>query len=385
MSLRNWLVVGFILALLVGGLWLLGALRNVSLAAQRAVTTPAADVVAESLVTAKGNIIPNQIASLSFGVGGMVAEVSVKENDRVRTGDVIARLDTRDLKLQVQNAQDALDVAMTTLAQAKTPATSGEIAAAEANLRAAQATLTKAKSGVSGPELQIVLANLAKAQAAVAQAQAAYDRIGGAGNPEIGMTQQALALQQATLDYQIAEANYELKVKADAAAQAAAEAGVFNAQAVLDGKKNGARPADLAVLDARVKQAQTALEQAQAALVKMILAAPLDGMVTNLRLRQGESVSAGAVIATVADTSHWRVETTDLDEWSTARVKVGQAVKVTVNALANKVLPGKVTNIASQAVTLSTGEVSYTVTILLDPTDAELRWGMTAKVEFQKQ
>ena len=99
----------------------------------------------------------------------------------------------------------------------------------------------------------------------------------------------------------------------------------------------------------------------------------------------GIIIGVGAVIATVADTSRWRVETTDLDEWSTARVKVGQAVKVTVNALANKVLPGKVTNIASQAVTLSTGEVSYAVTILLDPTDAELRWGMTAKVEFQKQ
>ncbi|MEW5719437.1 MAG: hypothetical protein AB1817_12460, partial [Chloroflexota bacterium] len=81
----------------------------------------------------------------------------------------------------------------------------------------------------------------------------------------------------------------------------------------------------------------------------------------------------------------WRVETIDLDEWSAARVKVGQTAKVTVNALANKVLLGKVTNIASQAVTLSTGEVSYVVTILLDPTDAELRWGMTVKVEFQKQ
>ena len=384
MSRRNWLVVGFILALLVGGLWLLGALRNASLAAQRAVTTPTTAVVAESLVTAKGNIVPNQFASLSFGVGGTVAEVSVKENDKVRAGDVIARLDLRDLKLQVQNAQDVLDVVLTTRAQAKTSATSDEIAAAEANLRAAQATLTKSKSGVSGPELQIALANLAKAQAAVAQAQAAYDRIGGAGNPEIGMTQQALALQQATLDYQIARANYELKVKSDATAQAAAEAGVFNAQAALEVKKNGARPADLAVLDARVKQAQTMLEQAQSALAKAVLAAPFDGMIMNLRLRQGESVSVGAVIATVADTSRWRVETTDLDEWSTARVKVGQAVKVTVNALANKVLLGKVTNIASQAVTLSTGEVSYAATILLDPTDAELRWGMTAKVEFQK-
>jgi hypothetical protein len=64
---------------------------------------------------------------------------------------------------------------------------------------------------------------------------------------------------------------------------------------------------------------------------------------------------------------------------------VGQSVKVTVSALANKVLASKVMNIASQAVVLSTGEVSYVVALLLEPTDVELRWGMSVKVEFQKQ
>lgn len=384
MSRRNWFVVGFVLVLLMGGLWLIGALRNLNLAAQRAVAPLTPTAVAESLMTAKGNIAPNQFARLSFGVNGVVAQIFAQENGKVKAGDVIAQLDTRDLKLRTQNAQDALDIALTTLAQAKTPATAEDISAAEANLRTAQANFAKVQSGVSAPELQIAQANLAKAQAAVAQAQAAYDKIGGASNPEIGMTQQALALQQATLDYQIAKANYDLKLKADAVALAAAEAAVLNAQAIRDAKKNGARPADLAILDARVKQAQTALEQAQAALTKALLVAPFDGTVTQLALRPGESVNAGAVIATMADTARWRVETIDLDEWGAARVKIGQPVKVTVNALGNKVLLGKVIAIASQAITLSTGEISYVVTIALDPTDLELRWGMSVKVEFQK-
>ena len=208
MSRRNWLVVGFLFALLIGGLWLIGTLRNVNLAVQRAVATATPTGIAESLITAKGNIVPNQFARLSFGVGGTIVQVFVKGNDKVRAGEMLAQLDTRDLKFQVQNAQDALNVATTTLAQAKTPATLDDIASAEANLRAAQANYAKAKSGASGPELQIAQANPAKAQAA-------YDRIGGASNPEIGMTPQALALQQATLDYQIAKANYELKVKTD--------------------------------------------------------------------------------------------------------------------------------------------------------------------------
>ncbi|MCI0476228.1 MAG: efflux RND transporter periplasmic adaptor subunit [Anaerolineales bacterium] len=385
MSRRNWFVVGFVLVLLMGGLWLIGTLRNLNLAAQRAVAPLTPTAVAESLMTAKGNIVPNQFARLSFGVNGAVAQIFAQENGKVKQGDVIAQLDTRDLKLHIQNAQDALDIALTTLAQAKTPATSEDISAAEANLRTAQTNFAKVKSGVSAPELQIAQANLAKAQAAVAQAQAAYDKIGGASNPEIGMTPQALALQQATLDYQIAKANYDLKVRADVVALAAAEAAVLNAQAIRDAKKNGARPADLAILDARVKQAQTALEQAQAALTKALLVAPFDGTLTQLALRPGESISAGAVIATIADTARWRVETIDLDEWGAARVKIGQPVKVTVNALGNKVLLGKVIAIASQATMLSTGEISYVVTIALDPTDLELRWGMSVKVEFQKQ
>ena len=371
--------------MLVGSLWLLSALKSTGVATPRAAANPTPAVVAESVVTAKGNIVPNQFARLSFGVSGTVVRVFAKENDKVRAGDAIAELDSRDLRLQAQNARDALNVAAKMLAQAKTPATPEEISAAEANLRTARANDAKVKSGVSGPELQIAQANLAKAQAAVAQAQAAYDRIGGASNPEIGMTPQALTLQQATLDYQIAKASHELKLKEDSAALAAAEAAVLNAQAVLNAKKNGAHPADLAVLDARVQQARTALEQAETALAKTVLTAPFDGTLTHLALRQGESVSAGAIIATIADTSRWRVETTDLDEWGAARVKVGQSVKVTVSALANKVLASKVMNIASQAVVLSTGEVSYVVALLLEPTDVELRWGMSVKVEFQKQ
>jgi multidrug efflux pump subunit AcrA (membrane-fusion protein) len=386
MTRRTWIIVGMILVFLVGGLWIVGSLRNgQSAATQTAGRMPTGAAAAEAAVAAKGSIAPLRYARLSFATSGTVAQVLVKEGDKVKAGDVLAQLDTGDLKLQLQAAQDALDVAELTLKQAKTPATPDEIAAAEANLRNARAQHDRAKGGATGAELAIALANLQKAEAAVQQAQAAYDRIGGASNPMIGMTPQALALQAATQDYQIAKANYDLKVKADAATLAAAEAAVFNAQAVLDLKKSGARQTDLAIGEARTRQAKTALEQAKAALAKATLTAPFDATVTSVAIRQGETINAGTTTITIADISQWRVETTDLDEWGAARVKIGQTAKVRVNAFASKVLTGKVVQIASQSTTLSTGDVAYVVTIALDQVDPDVRWGMTVKVEFQKQ
>ena len=79
------------------------------------------------------------------------------------------------------------------------------------------------------------------------------------------------------------------------------------------------------------------------------------------------------------------VQTTDLDEFGTARVKIGQPATIRVNAFNDKTLTGKVSEIASQSVLLASGDVSYPVTILLDAQDPDLRWGMTVKVTFKVQ
>jgi HlyD family secretion protein len=219
----------------------------------------------------------------------------------------------------------------------------------------------------------------------VDQAQAAYDRAGGASNPFIAMTPAALQLQTATLDYQAAKANYDKAAKPDASALASAETALVQAKAALDLKKQGPRAEDIAIAQVRVEQAQTALEQAQAAIPKTRLFAPFDGTITDLPIRAGDVIQAGAPVLTLADLAQLRVETTDLDEWGAAKVKIGQAAKIVVNAFADKTLTGKVSNIALQSVTLPTGDVSYVVTLTLDQQDPELRWGMTVKVEFQNK
>jgi multidrug resistance efflux pump len=340
---------------------------------------------AGAIVTAKGEVVPARYAHVSFGASGTIAQLNAREGENVKAGDVLGQLDTQDLEFQVKTAQDGLALAQSTLAQAKTPPIPEEITSAQAAYDSAVASLEQAQRGPTAEDFAILKANLEKAQAALDQAQAAYDRAGGATNPYSGLLPQSLQLQSATLDYQIAMANYDKATKIDSTAVEQAQAAVTQAKATLELKQKGPRAEDIAVAQVRVQQAQTALDQAQAALAKAKLAAPFDGTITDVSTRAGEMVQAGAPLVTIADLSQLRVETTDLDEFGAAHVKPGEAAKITVNAFSDKVLTGKVTDIALQSVTLPTGDISYVVTLGLDQQDPELRWGMTVKVEFAQQ
>ncbi|MGE5140256.1 MAG: efflux RND transporter periplasmic adaptor subunit, partial [Rudaea sp.] len=233
-------------------------------------------------------------------------------------------------------------------------------------------------------EMAILKANLGKAQAALDQAQAAYDRAGGSTNPYAPMLPTSLQLESATLDYQIAKANFDKASKLDQTAIAQAQAGVTQAKSTLDLKQKGPRTEDIAVAESRLKQAQTGLEQAQAALAKARLTAPFEGVITSLSFRPGEIVQAGVPGATLGDLSQLYVETTDMDEFGAARIKPGQLAHISVNAFDDKQLTGKVARIANQSVTLATGDISYVVDVALDNQDPDLRWGMTVKVEFME-
>lgn len=324
----------------------------------------------ESPVTAKGVIVPARYVRLSFSNGGVVARILVKEGDKVETGQFLAMLDAGDLELAVRAAE-------VRLAQLKNGPRAEDIAVAESNYKAALARYEKIKAGPPQEELIIAKANLQKAEAALKIAQAEYDKI--AWLPEAKLMPQAIALEQATIDYEAALARYNLlKASPSQADLKAAEAEVTRAKAELDKIKAGPRPEEIALAEIELKQALLALERAK-------LFAPFAGTVTAVNIREGEMVAPGTPVITIADLSELQVETTDLDEWGVARIKVNDQVKITVNAFKDKVLTGKVSAIALQGASLATGDVVYKVTITLDRQDPELRWGMTVEVEFGSQ
>lgn len=113
-----------------------------------AAPTPVA--LSEALVTAKGEVVPEEYARLAFTIGGTVTQLPVKEGQQVKKGNTLALLETSDLQLQVKTAQDALALAEATLTQTKTPASDEEIAAAQAAYDSALAGLERAKKTGGG-------------------------------------------------------------------------------------------------------------------------------------------------------------------------------------------------------------------------------------------
>lgn len=135
---------------------------------------------------------------------------------------------------------------------------------------------------------------------------------------------------------------------------------------------------------ADVERAQALLDSAKATLENQsALLAPIDGSVVALNVNAGETVVPGGVIVVLGDLSRFQVETTDLSELEVTRVKVGQPVMISIEALGEEI-PGKVTEIALVSSTLG-GDVVYTVTIQFDEQPQGLMWGMSADVQIQAE
>ncbi|MFQ3662668.1 MAG: biotin/lipoyl-binding protein [Chloroflexaceae bacterium] len=169
-------------------------------------------VQAGSTVIAEGKVVPASSVSLSFETSGTVAEILIKEGDTVEAGAPLARLDTRDLSLRVEQAQVSLEQAQADydrLLEGATPeqiaAVEAEIARARGQLQATAGSVTPADIAAARAELESARARLAELQAGprapdVASAQAAVDQA------RIGLQQQRDALAQARIT---AELNLE--------------------------------------------------------------------------------------------------------------------------------------------------------------------------------
>ncbi len=356
-------------------------------AATPAATAAAPTKVNSSAVSAEGKLEPVQSVELSFGVNGEVAEVLVKEGDTVKAGDVIARLDSAAQRNGVAQAEAALAVAQANLAQYQNDLPQ-RIAAAEAQIKAANAQIA-AGTAQRDRSVELTQAEAALAQAVYAQqqAQTAYDKV--LEFKKYGTTEETarLALNTAKMNAEAAQARVnQLKAgsaidRADGAQIAAATAQRDAAQALLDQLKAEAEGKTESTFAAAVKQAEAAVETAKTALADTELHAPFAGTIAQLDFKQGVRVTSGTIKVVLADLSGWHITTDDLTEKKVPAIKIGQPVKITVDALSGVELKGEVESIGAVS-QLNSGDVTYPVKIKLIDNDARLRWGMTAAVDF---
>jgi RND family efflux transporter MFP subunit len=145
-------------------------------------------------------------------------------------------------------------------------------------------------------------------------------------------------------------------------------------------RRSGTDQEHLDVAAANVQRAEALLGVKQAIVAQATLLAPFDGVVASLDISPAEIVTPGQVVLTLADTSAFEVETTDLSERDAPRVEVGQKAQVDVPALGAQI-DGTVQKVSRVASTIG-GDAVYKVTVSLGSQPTGLLWGMTATVRI---
>ena len=180
--------------------------------------------------------------------------------------------------------------------------------------------------------------------------------------PSAGMLPQSLQLQQATIAYDTAQAQYRVTSSGSTEAQRiASQAQIAQAQAALDRLKTGSSAEQIEIAQASVDQAQVALEQAQHRLENARLLAPWDGVVTAVNIVDGTLGQPGVPAIGLADMSQLHINV-QVDEIDIAVIRSGQPVTIEVDALPESKLTGTVTSVAPSASPTVTGGVSYSGT-----------------------
>ncbi|MFC1962518.1 HlyD family secretion protein [Chloroflexota bacterium] len=275
-------------------------------------------------VTGDGNLSLRQQRQLTFGIIGRVAEINVDEGDRVYKGDVLAKLDTRDIELGILKAEDALETDKRTLKDTRDPYD-------EVDKAVAASTLAAAESGLSG----------------------AYE---------------AWAIDQTST--------------AKWSAVKSAEATLERARETWDDIVEGFDAEDVADAERQVAIAEATLDDAKRQLEEATIFAPFSGIVAEVFLDKGDYITSAATVAIhLIDISHMEL-TAEVDELDIPMVKLGQKAIINVDALPDVHIEGEVIFISPLA-TKEAGVVMGKVKIAFDaPEEYALKAGMSASTDI---
>ena len=295
-----------------------------------------------SIVSASGEIKPKTYVNIGANAFGKITHLYVREGDRVKRGQLLA---------QLENVQSAADVAAS---KASLEASRTDALAAAANLNTAKADLERAKADYERSRLD-------------------WERAEG--------------LYQAGV---ISKADYDTRKmtwQTSGAGLAQAQARVAQANAQKDSA------------DRHIAQTSASLTRASDVLDKTVYAAPYAGVITNLPVREGETVvigiqnAPGSTLMTLADMSVITAEV-KVDETDIVNVQLGQPAEVSIDAIPKKTFHAVVTEIGNNAIVRSTGVATsqqatasqeakdFKVVVTLQDPPEDLRPGLSATAKI---
>jgi len=308
-----------------------------------------------------GHIIP-----VSSKIYGKISEVLVNDNQQVKKGDVLARIDPSDYQVKVDQAQAAIAVASSQAQGADVgvplvrETTSSDTSIAEAQQASAQADYEKSKTEydrAAGADISWARANVEAAKATAERAQEDLKRMKALVDKEeiSRLEYDGYAAQARVADSQLMAAQERLAgANQDAAtkkaAMLAAEARVTQARAAIaqaraNEKQVNVRVADAASAAANVQQAKANLEAAQLNVSYTTIVAPMDGVVTKKSVEVGQIVQQGQGLLMLVPLNDVWV-TANFKETQLAEVRPGQKAEVKAD-LSGKTYSGHVDSIAA--------------------------------------
>jgi multidrug efflux pump subunit AcrA (membrane-fusion protein) len=268
-------------------------------------------------LTLTGTVEAENSVVLTSRVMGQVEQLTVREGDRVKAGQLIAQLDVSDLQAQQNQAQAAVNVAQSAYQGAQT-----QVRQAEAELVEAEAELADA---------QVNQQRMSQLQADGAVSQSTLDQ----ANTQVAMLQARINRIQASIRQ--------------------AEMGIGQAQA-------------------QIQQAQAGVAQMEANVAHGTVTAPFDGVVTHKQVEIGAMAGAGQPLVTLESVDRLRLSV-EVPEAAIAQVQVGQPEQVRLDAL-NQTIPGTVSQVIPSADPVSR---NFTVKISL-PANSEVLPGMFGRL-----
>jgi HlyD family secretion protein len=294
-----------------------------------------------SMVGVTGTVRPNQSAVLSWQTSGNIDKINVKVGDTVKADQVLASLLETSLPQSVIMAQSDLVDAQKALDNLEKSSLAK--ANAQLDLYNAQSDYKDADSSRKALDKDLNYVMLRKVQGSIYVAKQVTGK--------------------ATTD-QIAKADAKLAV---------AKAKMDDAQREWDRLKDGPDPRDISAAKAKIAAIEATLGTAE-------MKAPFAGTISTVPVKVGDQVSQGTTAFRVDDLSHLLVDV-QVSEVDINRIKVGQPVKMTFDAILNTEYAGKVTEVARVGVSTQ-GVVNFTVTVEITNPDANVLPQMTAAVNI---
>jgi len=148
---------------------------------------------------------------------------------------------------------------------------------------------------------------------------------------------------------------------------------------MLQNAEEGAAEIDLETAQLSVTKAQETLADAQQALADYSIKAPFDGVIASIDVKKYDSINSGVAIATLV--TEQQLATISVNEVDAAKIKIGQKVTLTFDAIDELSISGQVAQIDTLG-TVSSGVVSYTVTINFDTQDSRVLPGMSVNASI---